>query len=161
MTSTPFFFFFLVCRCRMCKKSPGATKWLWAGRTSYEGGTRHRALWLLNSQLIFGQRWTRKDWHRPRHHRTSAAYGSTSRRFVLIFVILVCTVQETRISLWLFNSKEIDLVHFWYVKAIISMKLRCLVQFLNQASLLLNRNWSEDSSCCSAGSADDRIHTVW
>lgn len=71
-----------VCRCRMRKKGLGATEWLWAGWTPDEGWACYRALWLINSQLVPGQRWTREDWHRPGHHRTSTANGSTSRRFV-------------------------------------------------------------------------------
>lgn len=67
----------------MCKKGLGATEWLWVGWTSNEGGTCYRALGLINSQLIPGQRRTREDWHRPRHHRTFTAYGSTGRRFVI------------------------------------------------------------------------------
>lgn len=71
-----------VCRCRMRKKGLGATERLWAGWTPDEGWACYRALWLINSQLVPGQRRTREDWHRPGHHRTSTANGSTSRRCV-------------------------------------------------------------------------------
>lgn len=76
----------------MCKKGLGATEWLWAGRTSDESGARYRALRFVDSQLVPGQRRTGEDRHRPRHHRTSTAHGSTSRRFV-ITIIFVPTAQ--------------------------------------------------------------------
>lgn len=74
-----------VCRCRMCKKGLGATEWLWVGWSSNESGACYRALGLINSQLLPGQRWTGEDWHWPRHYRTPTADGSTGWRCVNCF----------------------------------------------------------------------------